>query len=165
MPAPLSGSDIINIAIDIERRGVSFYDIMAKSSDDENTRAVFLELLDMEREHIEVFQEMLGEIHGHSFSEAITPEFSDYIQSLVDAAVFSDDMIIGEMASQADTDIRALELGINSEKDSILFYYEIRDIMPARVVPTINRILAEEKKHLRRLTAIMKELEGGYSES
>ncbi len=164
MSAPLSGSDIINIAIDIERRGVSFYDVMAKSSDDENTRAVFLELLDMEREHIEVFQEMLGEINEHSFTEAITPEFSEYIQSLVDAAVFSDDMIIGEMASQADTDIRALELGINSEKDSILFYYEIRDIMPARVVPTINRILSEEKKHLRRLTMIMKELENDYKE-
>ena len=155
-----SPSDIIGIAIDIERRGISFYDVMAISTDDEGTQAVFQELVDMEREHIETFQDMLEEIVKHPTPEQLKQEYTDLLHSIINTAVFTDDSITSEIASQADTDIKALELGINAEKDSILFYYEMRDIMPHQLVPTINRIIKEEKTHLQRLYAIKKRLAG-----
>ena len=67
-------------------------------------------------------------------------------------------MVTSEMATQADSDIKALELGISAEKDSILFYYEMRDIMPQRAHPTINKIIAEEKSHLIELSRLKKKL-------
>jgi len=158
MSNELTGSDIINLAIDIERRGISFYDVMAKSVDNEVSRAVFDSLVEMEREHLEIFQDMLDEIANSRTADASGDEHSDYIRVLVDNAVFTDDLITGDMATQADTDIKAIELGISAEKDSLLFYYEIKDSLPQRMVPLIDRIITEEKTHLLQLSTVKREL-------
>jgi rubrerythrin len=160
MSIVFSSGEIINIAIGIERRGMTFYDIMAKSADNETVRAIFEGLVNMEREHIEIFENMRDEADKDQSSETPTQEYSGYIQALIDDAVFTDDMITSEMATQADSDIKALELGISAEKDSILFYYEMRDIMPQRALPMINRIIAEEKSHLQQLSEVKKRLAG-----
>ncbi|MCK4274520.1 MAG: ferritin family protein [Dehalococcoidales bacterium] len=158
MSIVFSGGDLINIAIDIERRGIMFYDIMAKSTDNEDARAVFEGLVEMERQHIKIFEDMLGEADKHQPREASSTGYSEYLQAILDDAVFTDDMITSEMATQADSDIKALELGMRAEKDSILFYYEMRDSMPRRTVTMFDRIIAEEKSHLQQLSEIKKKL-------
>ena len=46
-----SGEELINIAIDIERRGITFYDVMAKSTDNEMARLAFEALAAMGKIH------------------------------------------------------------------------------------------------------------------
>ena len=158
MSISFSGSELIDIAIDIERRGIAFYDVMTRSTDNPGARDAFQHLVDMEREHIQIFQDMLAEANKYQPSETSTGEYADYLQALVDNAVFTDDMVTSEMATQADSDIKALELGIGAEKDSILFYYEMRDVMPQQAHSVINKIIAEEKSHLRQLSKLKKKL-------
>jgi len=158
MSISFSVSELIDIAIGIERRGITFYDIMAKSTDDDMARHVFQSLADMEREHIHIFQDMLGEADEDRPSETCSQEYADYLRALIDNAVFTDDMITSEVATQADSDLKAVELGISAEKDSILFYYEMKDIMPRQALPMMNQIIAEEKSHLRQLSEIKKRL-------
>ena len=69
MSISFSGSELINIAIGIEKRGVAFYDIMAKSSENATTRDIFQYLANMEREHIQIFQSMLTEADKYQFPE------------------------------------------------------------------------------------------------
>ena len=157
MSIAFSGRELIDIAISIERSGITFYDIMAKSTDDATTRDVFQQLADMEREHILIFQDMRDDADRYQ-PEAAAEDYADYLKALTDSAVFTDDTLTGEMATQADSDIQAVELGISAEKDSLLFYYQMRDIMPQPALPVIDRIIAEEKSHLRQLSAIKKEL-------
>jgi rubrerythrin len=159
MSIVFSGDELINIAIDIERRGISFYDVIAKSTDNEIARAVFAELAAMEREHFKTFQDMLDETSTGRTSET-APEYPDYVRTLINEAVFSDDLITGEVAMQADSDIKAIEIGINAEKDSLLFYYEMKENIPQRSVAVLNRIIAEEKLHLQQLSEIKKRLSG-----
>jgi rubrerythrin len=158
MSIVFSAGELINIAIGIERRGITFYDIMSRSTDNEQARDVFEGLVRMEREHLKTFQGMLGEAGGQPPTEDSTREYSGYFQALVDSAVFTDDMITSEMATGAENDVQALELGISAEKDSILFYYEMRDLMPRRFVPLVEGIIAEEKSHLHQLSEIRKKL-------
>jgi len=158
MSITFSGSELINIAIGIETRGIALYDIMAKSTKSALARDVFQYLADMERQHVQIFQEMLGKADKYQFPETYDGEYTGYLQALVDSAVFTDDMFTSEMATQADNDIKALELTIGAEKDSILFYYEMKDIMPQRAQKTVNKIIAEEKSHLRQLSELKKKL-------
>jgi rubrerythrin len=158
MSITFSGSELINIAIGIERKGIAFYDVMTKSTDNVATRDVFQYLADMEREHIQIFQGMLAEADKYHIPETYAQEYASYLQALVDSAVFSDDMVTSEMATQADSDIKALELAIGAEKDSILFYYEMKEIMPQRAQATVNKIITEEKSHLRQLSELKKKL-------
>ena len=158
MSISFSGSELINIAIGIERRGIAFYDIMIKSTENAMARYIFQHLADMERQHIQTFQGMLGEADKYRIPETYAEEYPAYLQVLVDSAVFTDDLATSEMATQADTDIEAVELAIGAEKDSILFYYEMKDIMPQQAQPTVNKIIAEEKSHLRQLSELRKQL-------
>jgi len=154
MSISFSANEFINIAIGIERRGIVFYDIMTKSTESDAAREMFQRLGDMERQHIKTFESMLQDPGSEQPTESYLGEYAAYLQALVDSAVFTDDMITSELATQADSDIEAMELAISAEKDSILFYYEMRDIMPRKAQPTVDRILAEEKSHLEQLTRI-----------
>ena len=160
MSVSFSGNELINVAIGIERRGIAFYDIMTKSTDSAEARAIFQRLADMEREHMQIFADMLDESGKYQLSETYPGEYVAYVQALVDSAVFTDDVITSELASQADSDIEALELAIDTEKDALLFYYEMKDILPRPVQPVVNKILAEEKSHLTQLTALKNRLSG-----
>ena len=152
------GNELINIAIGIERSGIAFYEVMAKSTRSAAAQDVFHYLAGMEREHIQTFQNMLDEADKYEIPETYAGEYGAYLQALVDSAVFTDDMVASEMATQADSDIKAIELGISAEKDSILFYYGMNEIMPKRAHPTLDKIIAEEKLHLRQLSELKKKL-------
>ncbi|MCL0060762.1 ferritin family protein [Dehalococcoidia bacterium] len=158
MSISFSTSELINIAIDIERRGMAFYDVMSQSTENAEASDLFRHLGEMERQHVQIFQDMLGEAGKYQPSESDTEEYAAYLKALVDSAVFTDDLITSGMAANADSDIEALQLAIGAEKDAILFYYLMMDIMPPRTQPTVNKIIAEEKLHLRQLSEAKKRL-------
>ena len=160
MSISFSGSELINIAIGIERRGIAFYDIMTRSTDNTAAREVFQYLVGMEREHVRIFEGMLNEADKYQPSETYPGEYAAYLQALVESAIFTDDVLTSEMATRTGSDIEAMELAINAEKDSILFYYEMKEILPRPAQPAVNRIIAEEKSHLRQLSELRKQLVG-----
>jgi rubrerythrin len=150
------GNELINIAIGIERRGIAFYDVLARSTKSVKAREIFQYLVGMERDHIRIFQGMLDEADKYEVPEAYAGEYGAYLQALVDSAVFTDDMVTSELATKSESDLAAVELGIGAEKDSILFYYEMREIVPKPARSKIDKIIAEEKLHLRQLTELKK---------
>ncbi|MFC1911826.1 ferritin family protein [Chloroflexota bacterium] len=158
MSISLSGSELINLAIDIERRGIAFYDIMARTAENDATREAFRYLVEMEREHVQTFQNMLDSINEPLAPKDNTQADTTYLQTLADSAVFTEDMATSETAAQVASDIGALELGINAEKDSILFYYELRDVLAPPLGNEISRIIDEEKLHLSQLSDLKAKL-------
>ena len=130
MASFFSGSELMKVAIGIEQRGIVFYETMAHSTQNIGARQVFAELVDMERSHIEVFESMLTDKDKYSALESHPAGYDDYLKALIDTAVFTDELITGEQASAAETDIKAVELAIAIEKDSILFYDKIRETVP-----------------------------------
>lgn len=158
MSISFSGSELINIAIGIEGRGIVFYDVMAKSTKSDAAREVFNYLADMERNHIESFKAMLEDADKFQVPADESEQYSAYLRALVDSAVFSDDLVTSEMTAQAESDAAALELAIQAEKDSVLFYYEMKEVMPQRAQFTVDGIIAEEKSHLRQLSELKRKL-------
>jgi rubrerythrin len=152
------GNELINIAIGIERRGIAFYDVLARSTQNPKAREIFHYLVGMEREHIQIFQGMLDKGDKFEVPEAYAGEYAAYLQALVDSAVFTDDAVTSELATKSEDDAAAVELGIGAEKDSILFYYELREMLPKTGRATIGKIIAEEKLHLRQLNELKKTL-------
>jgi rubrerythrin len=159
MSVVFTPAELVNIAIGIERSGITFYDIMARTTDSDMAREIFEEFVAMERDHLNLFQGMLSGSGDSKPAETSTPEYSGYLQALIDDAVFTNDAVMSETLTQADSDIKALEVGISAEKDSILFYQSIKDIMPRRTISALDRIISEEKSHLQQLTAIKEKLE------
>jgi rubrerythrin len=147
------------MAISIEKNGFVFYDIMAKSTENPEAKQIFQILANMERGHIEVFNKLLDET-DNSPPVSLDEEYNHYFQTLVDNAVFTDEAINSEMVATTNSDLAALELGINAEKDSLLFYYEMKNVVPPPVTAAINKIITEEKLHLQQLSELKKRLGG-----
>jgi len=154
-----TSEEIINLAIDIERRGIAFYDTMARSTESAALRSAFQFLVNMERQHVQVFLGMQTEAERYQPLENYTAEHGAYLEALAASAVFTDDMVTSEMATKINSDIEALEMAIGAEKDSILFYYELRDIMPQTSHSLLSQVISEEKSHLRQLSQLKKELQ------
>ena len=161
MSIHFTSEEIINLAIDIERRGIAFYDTMARSTESSALSSAFQFLVNMERQHVQIFLGMRTEAGGSLALENYTAEHSAYLDALAASAVFTDDMVTSEMATKINSDIEALELAISAEKDSILFYYELRDIMPQTSHSLLSQIISEEKAHLRQLSQLKKEFQAG----
>lgn len=156
----LLNDDLANIALDIERKGAAFYDVMARSSDEAKVRETFRYLAGMERRHLQIFQDIFSVIDGNM---PITHdgERSAYMKALVDNSVFTDEFVNSEQVNRIKSDIQALELSIIAEKDSVILYYELRDQMEEPNRELINRILIEEKTHIRQLSEIKREMMAG----
>ena len=130
---------------------------MTKSTENAAACAAFQYLADMEKQHLGIFQGMLAEAEKYKM-ETPTKEYAGYFQALIDSAVFTDDMVTSAMSSESESDVEAIELAVGAEKDSILFYSQMRDILPERIQPVVSKIIAEEKSHLRQLSELKKTL-------
>jgi rubrerythrin len=153
-----TGRELVEIAIGIERNGAIFYDSLVNSTQDVMVRGAYKYLADKEREHVEIFHNMLGSVGEYQPPETHTEEYALYLKALVDSAVFTDDQVARAMAQKVSSDAEAIQIALGAEKDSILFYSEMRDLVRSSDREVIDKIIAEEKSHLRHLSEFKKKL-------
>ena len=152
--AVFTAAELLDIAVGIERNGVAYYDSLSQAADDPALKRTYEQLADMERHHVEVFQQMRNSVSG---AGAVVPvedeaEYGAYLKALIDSSVFTDDRVARELARRAEGPAEALQLALGAEKDSILFYTETRDLVPQRQREAIDNIIKEERSHVRQLS-------------
>ena len=156
-----SGSELVNIAIGIEKSGIAFYQSLVKKEKDVMARGAYKYLAEMEEKHIKTFQSMLDGAGEYKPPEMYTEEYDLYLKALVDSAVFTDDKVAREMAEKAASSAEAIQIALGAEKDSILFYSEMRNLVRERDRGVVDRIIEEEKSHLRQLSDLKRKMLAG----
>ncbi len=71
--------------------------------------------------------------------------------------VFTAEAFAAELAKLRN-EAAALDFAIQRELDSIHYYREMREMLPAGECAAIDRIIAEEKEHFIRLSALRKRI-------
>lgn len=158
MSMSISSSELTKIAVGIERNGAAFYDSLAKSIEGVIARDVYKYLANKEREHITIFQNMLNHIGEYQPPETYTEEYDLYLNALVDSSVFSNELVAQQMAQKVTSEAEAIQIGLGAEKDSILFYSEMRNLVRRSDHEIMDKILEEERSHLRKLSDLKKSL-------
>ncbi len=149
-----SGGEIVEIAVEIEKNGRDFYDKVSKSLKDENIRRIFKYLSGQEEKHIKVFKGMLSTVKKYEPVEAYTDEYFSYIKALSEEHVFTKKGKGTEIAMTIKDAKQAIELGIGFEKDSILFYHEMKNFVLESEHNIINSLIKEEQIHLKKLSLL-----------
>jgi len=152
-----SGKELVNIAVGIERNGAAYYDSLSKSASGP-VQAMYRNLSDKEREHIRIFQGMLKSVGEYQPPESYTEEYDLYLKALIDSNIFTDDKTAQKLAQRAGSDTEAIQIAIGAEKDSILFYYEMRSLVRTADQEVVNMVIDEEKSHLKQLSDLKKKL-------
>jgi len=153
-----SGSELVNIAIGIEQNGAAFYDALVKSASNESSRVMYGYLAVEEKKHIEIFRNMLGSLADYIPPETYTEEYDRYLKALIDSAVFRDDQTGRDMAQKVNSEAEAIRIAVGAEKDSILFYSSLRELVRRSEREAVDKIIEEERSHLRQLSDLMKDV-------
>lgn len=150
--AVFEASQALDMAMQVEENGEAFYEAAATRSDDAEVKGLFEELATLERRHYEVFEDM-AQTEG-SPPEPSGEEVGDYASFLrvaLNHAVFDGPDKALRMAEEASDRDVALRAAMGFEKDTMLFYYDLREMVDDADRATITDIINEEKQHLRRL--------------
>lgn len=150
--APLfQATEILDMAIRIERNGADFYEACAEAASNPAAREVFKYLVEQEHRHLELFQGMKQGLETQSLPESYPGELLAYIESLVSDRVFEEAQRGREQAQRIGDHEEAIRFAIEFEEKSILFYSAVKQVARESEKHVIEEVIGEEHKHILRL--------------
>lgn len=154
MGKKFSGCEIVELGINIEENGRDFYSTLARQTHNPQAVAIFEYLAGEEGKHIDTFRKIHAITCSYEPEEAFPEEYFAYMNSLASQYVFTQQNKGGKIARGVKDYNEGINLGIQFEKDSILFYEEMKKIVPDREKELIDRLISEEKNHLKQLNEL-----------
>ena len=150
MSYDFNADDVFQMAEQIERNGAAFYRQAASDVADADARAFLLDLAAMEDDHEKIFSSMRKKISDQEKTPTVFDpenEAAAYLKALADTRVFFDKEI--DTASlQA-----ILKAAILAEKDSIVFYLGMKELVPDALGQSrLADIMKEEMVHIKLLS-------------
>ncbi|MBC8383552.1 MAG: ferritin family protein, partial [Candidatus Cloacimonetes bacterium] len=143
-------TEIYQFAVQIEENGEKFYRAMVEKFDEPKVKELFGLLAEEEVYHEKVFKEMLAKIEDYNPRESYPGEYFDYLHAYADNLVFTLDKIDEGIGSVHTVD-EALQFAIGKELDTILYYHEMRNVVPEHQQKLVDDIIDEERKHVVKL--------------
>ncbi|MDK2820845.1 MAG: hypothetical protein PWP31_810 [Clostridia bacterium] len=156
-----SGEEIINLAIEIEKAGKTFYEAMKQKVDNPEFKELFAFLAGEEEQHVADF-EKLGEKLTRDVvpNESYVGEYGDYLRAVIDSHIFNQKNV-DELVKDI-VDIReALAIAFRFEKDSIMIFQEFYNGADESGKEVIGKLIDEERKHIKKLSAVARPLSFG----
>ena len=159
MGITFNASEIFEMAEEIERNGSKFYRQAAANSSDKKTKQMLLNMAAMEDSHLKIFEEMRKQLSGQEKEWAIfDPDNQSalYLQAMADARGYEGKITPGKELTGNETTKEIIEIALNSEKESVLFYFGLKDMVPVRAGrDKVETIIKEELSHI---TTLLKQL-------
>ncbi|VAX10638.1 hypothetical protein MNBD_GAMMA26-2385 [hydrothermal vent metagenome] len=153
-----SASEIITMAIEVEKNGLNFYRAMVAKTKNEKAKTIFSFLATEETQHIKTFRELLKDLSPVAMSHTAEAEYNSYLNALTSSRIFTPDVDMDKLVKEIKDDIGAVDIAIKAEQESILFYYELREQTKAESRANIEAIIEEEKMHFAKLTQLKADL-------
>lgn len=151
---------ILEMAEQIERNGAKFYHTAARRVLSPAVKEMLTRLAEMEEDHEKTFAELRKELtrqeNSPGFSELET-DVQKYLNALSNTRVFNKnktpDLKISENHTETDILEEIYRSAIRAEKDSIVFYVGLREMVPETFGKSkVDAIIKEEMLHITTLS-------------
>jgi len=146
----------VDLAIRIEKSGIAFYEAAKEKARSEEAKKVFEYLIGEEKKHLAAFQGLLKDIELVPPPEQYEGEWDAYLVAAAEEHVFSKDALAQEAMAGISGENDAIKFAIGFEKDSILLFYELANFVKGKNKEVVDKLVAEEKEHLRTLSDLKK---------
>ncbi|MDD4900410.1 MAG: ferritin family protein [Candidatus Omnitrophica bacterium] len=153
-----SGSEIVEIGIQIEKNGRDFYQTLIGKIKSLKAKEVFEFLVKEEEKHIKVFQGILDSLDKYDPPESFPGEYFAYMKALANEYIFTQKDTGKLIAQKVSSDKQALDMGIGFEKDSIIFYGGMKKTVPEYDLKVLDSLIDQEQQHLRMLSELREEV-------
>jgi len=155
-----NADDVFEMAEQIERNGAKFYRTSADQISDASAKKLLLAFADMEDQHEKTFAAYRAELSDQEKESTVFDPDNEsvlYLRALADLRVFHGKKAPNDTSSEGLEEQQLMEkifsAGIQAEKESIVFYVGMKDLVPEKLGSTrLDAIIQEEMKHIRILT-------------
>ena len=149
-------NEILEMAEQIERNGAAFYRNAAKGISDSQKSKYLLELAQMEDQHEKTFASMRAQL---SEKEKTTTLFDPEDETVLYLRALADTRVFFEKKIDTSSMEEILKEALTAEKDSIVFYLGMKDLVPEKFgKEKIDSIIKEEMEHIKLLGKKLVEL-------
>jgi rubrerythrin len=160
-----NAGEVFKIAVQIEENGRLFYEKALTRADHPQVRDIFDDLGREELKHKARFTELLNALPEKTTGTTVWDpqgEMDQYLKMMADMHVFrTADGVEARIAGLTGPK-DALELAIQFEKDSIVFFAEMQTMTEsADAQKEIGQLVREEQAHLKRLALQLRKLNQG----
>ena len=128
---------------------------MSQKFKESKVKEIFSYLADEETKHKKIYQEMVSKIEKYEPLESYPGEYFAYLRAYADNVIFSKEKLEEKISKIGDL-VSAIEFGMNIERDSILYYQDIKNLVPENRRIPIDKIIEEERRHFLKLLEIKK---------
>jgi len=156
MSYEFSADEIFEMAEQIEINGEKFYRAAAEAVEEKDKKELLTHLADMETGHIKAFQTLRK---GLSEKEQESITFDPQDENILYLKAFADSHIFFKKELDVSSLEKIYRAGIQAEKDSIVFYLGLKQIVSdSHGKDKLESIIKEEMEHLRLLNTKLTEL-------
>ncbi len=161
MNETLTPVDVLDLAQQIERNGVAFYEKAAELFDKPTPRVIFHTLAQRELEHEKIFEQMKEGLAKRGITAADQTESEPLTaKSMAGLAVFGISSNPAEQLTGKETVAEIIRVAIENEKNSVVFYTGLKDFVADDMSSrTIAGVIQEEMRHIRILTESLEQYE------
>lgn len=150
MNAKFSAIEAVKIALNQEKDGYTYYETALEQIKDNTLEPIIQRLANDEKEHEKIFQKIHDELEakGDVYFD-IDDEMSHYLSTYVKTIFLKNMKNIKEYVQKLKSDLDVLTHAIQNEKDTILFFMELKDLAnDSDAKEVFTRIIQEERKHV-----------------
>ncbi len=159
-----SAQEIFEMAEEIERNGAKFYRAAAKLFKNPVSHKKLLELAAMEEEHERVFAAMRADVLEQKAEEVVydpDQEAAVYIRAIAEGQVFDIKADPLEKLKGVESAEEILEMAIGMEKNSIVFYLGLKEVVSSPASKNkIDALIREEMGHISVLSEELSSIRG-----
>jgi rubrerythrin len=152
MGVAFNADEIFEMAEEIERNGAAFYREVADKTKSEEMKNMFLGMAAMEDTHLQTFKEMRQELGEQEKGETVFDPYNEaalYLQTLADSKGFEGMKNPSQKLSGNESIQELLNAAIDAEKNSVLFYVGLKDMVTAKAgKDKVEAIIKEEVRHV-----------------
>ena len=160
MSIPFNPRELLALAIKIEENGFDYYSRMAAQVQNPAVKELFELLAKAEEQHIVDFNKIRDLMPDQPYEipeEYNSPEIEGYLRSFADGKVFPHLRSADDIAREIKSEEAAIQHAISFEKDAIIFFSEIYDMLPADVPErgSVAQLIHQEKIHIAKLYILL----------
>ena len=162
MGRTFNADEILQMAVTIEQDGAAFYRKTAELKKDDAGTDFLAELAEMEDEHKKTFESMRGNLTDEEKGGNVYDPYDEaslYLEATADTHGGEGDTSAAEKLTGNESLEDILGIAIGLEKESILFYLGLKEMVPEHLgKDKLDKIISEEKDHVATLAKKRKSL-------
>jgi rubrerythrin len=162
VPITFNADEIFEMAEEIERNGAKFYSQASEKAPTDDMKKFFNNMANMEEHHLKIFEQMRQELSSEEKGQTVydpNDESAQYLQTMAEGHGYEGRISPTQDLTGSESMKEVIEIALNAEKDSVVFYYGLKSLVPEKAGrDKIEKIILEELSHITTLLKYLKDV-------